>query len=232
MIEKLKIIFKNYGFYLFPIVIILVIAFLFIKINLPKIEEIDSVRQQLSSIKERLATLSAKSSLLSSLDENKLTSDLERINLILPDGKDAPSILRTLETSASSSGVFVDELDLSPGRLATSQGTRGEKENEITIKVVIKVTIPQVSVYLEKVTSVGRLIGLNTADISFTEGTDSAKANLELIAYHLLPTNIIAKVDEVLPIWEAQEKDILNQVFQREVITPGFSPAGKTDLFK
>lgn len=234
MNEKFKNIFKNYGFYLWPVLVVVVISVIFMKINLPKISEINSVRRELSSIKERLAKLSTKSQFLTSLDEEKLKGDFEKINLVLPDGKDAPSILRTLEVSASSSGIFLENLDLSPGKLATGEGTRGEKQNEIPLKVTVSGTISQIITYLAKITSVGRALGIKNLEISFSEGTASAKVNLELVAYFLFPPESAAKVDDPLPSLGPQENDTLTQVAQRELIIPQaiLSPAGKTDLFK
>lgn len=234
MKEKLGNIFQNYGFYLFPIIVISAMVVLFIKADLPKIGEINNVRRELSSIQERLAKLSAKSSLLTSLNEEKLKGDYEKTSLVLPDGKDAPSILRTLEVSASSSGVFLENLDLSPGKLATREGTRGEKQNEISLKVTVSGTISQITAYLAKITSIGRVLGVKSLEISLTEGTASAKVNLELVAYYLFPPQSTDKVDEPLPSLGTQENDVLSEVIQREIIIPQpiLPPFGKSDLFK
>ncbi|TSC53253.1 MAG: Uncharacterized protein LiPW16_448 [Microgenomates group bacterium LiPW_16] len=234
MKEKLGNIFQNYGFYLFPIIVISAMVVLFIKADLPKIGEINNVRRELSSIQERLAKLSAKSSLLASLNEEKLKGDYEKTSLVLPDGKDAPSILRTLEVSASSSGVFLENLDLSPGKLATREGTRGEKQNEISLKVTVSGTISQITAYLAKITSIGRVLGVKSLEISLTEGTASAKVNLELVAYFLFPPQSTDKVDEPLPSLGTQENDVLSEVIQREIIIPQpiLPPFGKSDLFK
>lgn len=238
MIEQLKTIFKNYGFYLWPVLVVVVIWVIFVRIDLPKISEINRVRQQLSGIKERLAKLSAKSNLLTSLDEEKLKVDLEKTNLVLPDGKDAPSILRNLEISASSSGIFLENLDLTPGKLATKGATPqigGEKSNEIPLRVAINGTTPQITAYLEKITSIGRSLGVKNLEINFGEGTASAKVNLELVAYFLLPPpSVGGGVEEALPTMRAQENDALTKISQRELLAPApiTSPAGKTDLFK
>ncbi|MBI5465095.1 type 4a pilus biogenesis protein PilO [Candidatus Gottesmanbacteria bacterium] len=234
MKEKLGNIFKNYGFYLFPIIAIVAIITLFVKIDLPKIGEIGGVRQQLSGIQERLAKLSAKSQFLASLDEEKLKGDYEKTSLVLPDGKDAPSILRTLEISASVSGIFLENLDLTPGKLATAGARIGEKQNEIPLKVTISGTTPQITTYLEKITSVGRALGIKNLEISFSEGTVSAKVNLELVAYYLFPPQSTGKVEESLPSLGTEENDTLSEINQRELTIPQpiLSPAGKTDLFK
>ncbi|MBI4999659.1 type 4a pilus biogenesis protein PilO [Candidatus Gottesmanbacteria bacterium] len=234
MKEKLGNIFKNYGFYLFPIIAIVAIITLFVKIDLPKIGEIGGVRQQLSGIQERLAKLSAKSQFLASLDEEKLKGDYEKTSLVLPDGKDAPSILRTLEISASVSGIFLENLDLTPGKLATAGARIGEKQNEIPLKVTISGTTPQITTYLEKITSVGRALGIKNLEISFSEGTVSAKVNLELVAYYLFPPQSTGKVEEPLPSLGTEENDTLSEINQRELTIPQpiLSPAGKTDLFK
>ncbi len=236
--DKLTFILKSYGFYFWPVLIVLLILIALVQIDLPKIEQIKAARQELTGIQEKLAKLTAKTDILEALDKNKIKSDYERTSLVLPDDKDAPSILRNIETSASSSGVTIDDLDLNPGKLATTSSKINEKSNEVAVKLTISGTAAQMSDFLKKMASVGRGTGVKSFDLTFAkEGSASAKTRLEVEAYFLLPEAVLAKVgkvDEPLPSLGKEQNAILGQILKRELLIPSSltSPAGKPDIFK
>lgn len=230
---NLRSLIANYSYYTLPVAMLVVIFVLFTKFDLPKLKEINEVRQQLSSIKQRWENLSTKSQLLANMNKEEVTGQLERTRLVLPDGKDAPSILRTLETAASSSGVFVENLDLAPGKLATGGSSVTEK-NEIPIRVTISGTLSQITNYLSSISRVGRAMEPNSLEATFPETTDSAKLNLELVAYFLFPNEKPKKVEDSLPVFNNEQEATLKEVYQREILSPVLLlPQGeKTDLFK
>lgn len=234
MREKLVSIVSLYGFYLWPILAAVVVLVLLVKIDLPKLEQMNQVRQQLSGIQERLTRLSNKRKLLDSLNEEKQRLDLEKTSLVLPDGKDAPSILRTVESSATFSGVLIEELDLIPGKLATHSADIGETPNEIPIKVTATGTLAQINTFLGRITSIGRAMGIDNLDITFSEGSTSAKLRLALIAYFMAPNPAVGGIEAALPMMGATEDEVLTEIYQREIPLPALiGPSfGKTDLFK
>lgn len=236
METNLRNLFKNYNFYIWPFLVGVIILVLLLKIDQPKIAEIALARQELSGIEERLNKLLTKSQLLGSLDKTKLSNDLTKVSLVLPDGKDAPSILRTLEAGASYSGVLVETIDLAPGKLASGSSVMGAAgQNEIPLRVTINGTKEQIITYLTKITSVGRTLGLKNMELVYNrEGTGSAKVNLELAAYFLLSSTASAKIDEALPALSEKENGLLSQILSRELLAPLVvsSSSGKTDLFK
>ncbi len=235
MKDKLIIYWENYSFYLWAVLGVIVVITLLIKIDLPKIEEINSKRQELAGIQERLDRLTTKSRVLSSLDNNKLKADTEKVNQVLPDGKDAPSILRNLEVSASISGVIIDDFGLVPGKLAIAT-TSGDKTNEIPIEIKVSGSVEQITVFLEKITTIGRAMGLKNLEIEFKEASASGKIKLGLAAYFLLPVDAIAKTDDInepLAAWGSQENETINKIYQREIPPVSQeSSSGKEDLFK
>lgn len=236
MKEKLVAILGNYGFYLWPALVLVTIVYLLVNIDLPKIREIQATRQELTGIQERLANLSAKSNLLASLNVSKLKEDQQKIDLVLPDGKDAPSILRNLEASATVSGVTINDFDLVPGKIAVAT-VSGEKSNEIPIKIEVSGTMPQIINFLEKITNIGRAMGLRNLEIELKEDSTSDKTRVEFVAYFLAPSEALAKVgnvDEPLSVWGPQENETLVKIYQRELLPPSsiVAPAGKPDLFK
>lgn len=233
MRKQLKYIYQGYGFYLMPLFITVAVITLFYKIDMPKLIEIDSIRRELSGIQERLSRLSAKRSLLTSLDEVKLKTEYEQTDLVLPDGKEAPSVLRNLEFSASTSGVFLENFSFAPGKLATEEGYQ-RKQNEVPLKVVISGTSSQITTFFRITTSVGRVVGLRNLEMAFKEGTASSRASLDLVAYFFLPPEIKFSVEEALPIWGNKESTALSKISEREILVPSpiITRTGKTDLFR
>lgn len=237
MKEKLIALFRKSKFYLLPVFSAGVILFLFFKIDAPQIEQIAERRHELSGIQERYAKILAKSRFLENLNEDKLRSDYEKVTAVLPEGKDAPSILRLVETAASSSGVTIESLNFVPGKIATESGNLppppGGKQQEIPVTLTVSGTIDQIAACLKTIFNSGRLMTLKNLMISFPEGKP-VKANLTLGAYYFFAVESPQKIDEPLKELGSKENEVLVQVLQRELILPPpiLSPSGKTDLFK
>lgn len=223
--------FDQYGFYLFPLVVLVVVVFLFFNNDLPLIEKLAALRRDNSATQERLAALSAKSDLLSGLNKKELESQYRDLNYILPDGKDAPSVLRTIDAAASASGVFLVNLDLTPGALATQSG----KQSEIPIKLVVSGTFSQIIVFTGELANLGRAESIKTLDAVFDRNSLVFTSSYELRAFYLSPAlSSVPKVDDPLLAISASEKETLSRALKRSLLVPQtiLLPSPKIDLFK
>ncbi|MCL4382203.1 MAG: type 4a pilus biogenesis protein PilO [Patescibacteria group bacterium] len=234
MKTKLLNFFYKYGLFLWPSLVFLVMIVLFVKVDLPKIGEIDVTRRELSGIQERLSRLVTKSSLLANQDNRKLQEDLNKINFVLPDGKDAPSILRIVDFAASSSGVTLQKLDLAPGKIASFSAASGEQDI-LPVQTAVEGRYDQLETFFEKLFHTGRALGLQKAEMTFTETTGSAKLAIDLVAYFLpFPNQEKMKIDDPLPKRSDKEEQILKIIYERELLPPTQTnfPQGKPDVFK
>lgn len=229
MKEKLILYFPPF----FTGVVILVI---FLTIDLPKINEILSVRQRLNNIQERLSKLSNKEKLLSVLNVNDLNDKYKKISLVLPDGKDAPSILRNLEASASYSGVILAGFSFTPGKIATeSPVLKAQDTNELSLKISVKGAETQMVDYLKKITFLGRAMTIKSVSLDLKSSSDSASLGLDANAHLLIPPAKEPQIDDPLVDLNDQEKEALNQVLNRDLLLPQViiaSSSGKLDLFQ
>lgn len=236
MKTKLLNFFYNYGLFLWPLLVLVVMIVLFVKIDLPKIGEIDVVRRELSGIQERLSRLVTKSNILASQDNNKLQEDLDKINFVLPDGKDAPSILRVVDFAATASGATLQTLDLSPGKIASFAANLPQGEqNALPVQTTVEGRYDQVETFFEKLFSAGRALGLQKVEMTFPEATGAAKISLDLVAYFLPSSNQEkTEVDDPLPERSDKEEQILKIIYERELLPPTQTnfPLGKPDVFK
>lgn len=231
MKQKLLSYLDKYGFYLLPLIMVVVIVFLFFNYDLPLIEKLISLRRDNLNIQERLAGLSAKSNLLQELNFAQLQNDYGNLNYILPDGKDAPGILRTVDAAASASGITIVSLDLTPGILATESG----KQSEIPIKVVVSGSISQITGFTGELTNLGRVLVIKTLDAVFEKTSPMVTASYEIRAFYLSPAlaNIVKLDDPLLEI-NPNENETLSRALRRSLLAPKtiLLPQPKPDLFK
>lgn len=220
----------QYGFYLFPLVMVVVVAFLFFNNDLPLIEKLINLQKENAAIQEKLAGLSAKSNLLAGLNFGELQNDYGNLGYILPDGKDAPSILRTIDSAASVSGIALVSLDLNPGTLATESG----KQSEIPIKVVVSGSISQITGFTGELMNLGRVLSVKTLDAVFEKTSPMVKASYEIRAFYLSPSSAVSKVDDPLLEINPNENETLSKALKRSLLPPQtiLLPSPKTDLFK
>lgn len=237
MENDLKTLLASYKIYLLPVVTILLMLIIFAEIDMPKIDEIKKLHQELIGIEERLAKITTKSNFLANLDEVKLKDELEKVKLVLPDDKDPPSILRNLEKASALSTITIEDLGLIPGKIATIAATTGNNTTEIPVKLNVNGTISQMGDYFDKTINLGRAIGLKTIDGNLTDKDDTIHVQLELIAYFFLPTDADAKIKQIeqpIATWGSKENNVLTQILQRDLLPPSVQAPteGKTDIFK
>lgn len=230
MKQKFDSYFGQYGFYLLPLAILAVVIFLFLNNDLPLIEKLVNLRRNNLAARERLAVLSAKSDLLTGLNQRELENNYQNLSYILPDGKDAPSILRTIDTAALASGVVILSLDLAPGTLATESG----KQSEIPIEVTVSGNFSQIAGFTAELVNLGRVLTVKTLDAVFEKTSANVKASYEIRAFYFSPSSIVAKVDEPLLEINSNEKETLVKALKRFLLVPQtiLIPSPKTDLFK
>jgi Tfp pilus assembly protein PilO len=228
---------KSSGHYFYPLVALIIVLVIFYNIDAPKMGEINVLRQELVTIQDRLAKLTAKSTVLTGVTEEKLRGDLERVNLVLPDGKDAPSIVRSIEYCSSTSSILVESFGFTPGKLATQTAiVSEERTNEIPLKASVTGKTTDLGNFLKLIASVGRAMAIRGLELRFTDPvrTDDGKIGLDLSAFFLLPPPFSGKVDEPLPNWGTKENSALSGVYSREVLSPEMiiPSTGKIDIFK
>lgn len=231
MKQQLDAYFSKYAFYLLPLVSLAVIIFLFLNNDLPLIGKFVNLRRDNSVVQEKLAGLLAKSALLSGLNQKELESQYQSLGYILPDGKDAPGILRTIDAAASSSGATIVNLDLTPGKLATESG----KESEIPIKVTVSGNFSQIINFTGELINSGRALSVKTLEAIADEASSGFTASYEIRAFYLSPAVMdVLKVNNPLLEMSPNEKQTLFKALKRPLLAPQtiLIPSPKTDLFK
>lgn len=230
MKQKFALYFSKYSFYFLPLIILAVVIFLFFNNDLPLISKMTNLYKENLGAKERLSRLSMKADLLSGLNFQELDANYKKLGYVLPDGKDAPGVLRTIDAAASVSGVAIVNLDLTPGSLSTESG----KDSEIAIKVTVLGNLSQIIDFTGQLTNLGRALSLKTLEITLDKTTQALSASYTLRAFFLSSPSLANKVDDPLLEINPKEQETLFKVLKRSLLPPQAIPLPfpKVDLFK
>lgn len=221
---------EQYSFYFLPLMVFVVVAFLFFNNDLPLIEKLLNLQKENANIQERLDILSAKSGLLGTVDFAQTQKNYKDLNYILPDSKDAPGILRTIDAAASASGATIIKLDLTPGKLATESG----KQSEIPIGLSVSGNFSQITGFTLELMNLGRALGIKTLSATFEKTLSTITVSYEIRGFYFSPPAVASKVDDPLSEISVNEKETLAKALKRSLLAPQIIllPSPKTDLFK
>ena len=247
-LSGVKKIIAKYRPYLMPVLALVLIISLTTTFVEPKISEIVSLQQKLTSSKARLDRLTQKANLLNSLDQTELRTKFKNLEGALPSEKDIPSFLVAMQNIANEASVSVDKVELSAGSISTTSAasqttkanTKDSKPDLVSAKVTITGTFTGLKQFLDKTSQARRLLNIKGINLG---GSAAQKANgpisLDLIFsiyYQALPTSlgeISSSLPEILPeedkIYETIVKYPLYSTFEG---TGAMSiPVGKSDPF-
>lgn len=142
----------------------------------PKITEIGNLRKQVAEKQGEVDRLKKSWNYLSTVDQNKLRSDLEIATAALPDDKKVSGVVSGVSKVASASGVALLSLNFSPGRVSTQAAVESEKvlispevSNRLNVKsldanITITGSLSQAKIFLQKLASASQILGVESVD--------------------------------------------------------------------
>ena len=108
---------------------------LFFLLLFPRIQQVQTHRQELRAYQEQLQSSTEKLSLLQNVNQTQLFQQKEKINALLPTYKPLLPLIGRLEQLSIASNVIVTSFETSPGELSTSSGSL-KKESSSARKLV------------------------------------------------------------------------------------------------
>lgn len=226
---------------------VLVCAIVLILVVWPKMSQALKIRATNAEFSSRIAAFSTKLSILSSLDEKQLESQLGSAEQILPSDKAVFSFVRQIEAASSKNGVILDKVDVAPGILSgadseiavPSAGVVVEAAPKIQVKISIQSDYRAFLSFFRDLYSVPRVIGIR--DLSISSGTGEngniLSSSFVVDAYwKSLPTELGSIESPVVDL-TSEEKKMLESVKAVEVASGATSsavpavPTGRSDLF-
>lgn len=116
-INTLKFLYGKYKDFLVPLVVIIACFILLIKFVVPQFRALFTIGREAKKAESQLSIFKNKFSLLSSLGDSTLDSQLQIVNSALPTNKDFIGTINAISNAASASGVGVGEFQLQIGDL-------------------------------------------------------------------------------------------------------------------
>lgn len=239
----------------FVIAIVLGLAsvFLVLVVIRQQITMSNTLRKQAQSESEVVEKLESKLRALEEVQSLPLFSREEQIHTVLPSRKPVFQLLSSLKEISEISGVYLSDINLSPGLLSTGsatvskteaqkkqKSTAGAEEMLITLKATGRRR--NMNQFLENVNRISPLsdvtkLKINTTGsiLSLNDNTAEFESELEISSY-FFQKSIAAQVEEALPEIGAKEQNALNALddfYTREFSQPEtIIEGGLIDLFE
>jgi Tfp pilus assembly protein PilO len=237
MPSKLSFNFNKYKLFLLPAIILLLVCVSGLFLLKPKINQVLSIRQNLSSQKNKLAQLTTKVTALQGLDEVELEERTKVLLGALPSQKDLPGALMTIKSLTTTTGLELRGIQVEPGEISTesAQPETTQKYNLPFLEFKIRVggNQTQLKDFLTKLVLTAPLMRVAAMEISQAEG-EAIEADLKLDTFFLPLPSTLGTAEKPLAAITPQEEVIYQQLTK---ISPGqtgtFSPipSGKENPF-
>jgi len=118
--ENIKILYKHYKAFLVPIGVILVSILAIIYIIFPQVQQYFNSQSLVVVEQQKLNTIKANYSLLTSLDDAQIAANLKILSQALPPQKDFAGIIDAIAYVSAKTGVSVGNFEFSLGDLSAS----------------------------------------------------------------------------------------------------------------
>jgi Tfp pilus assembly protein PilO len=119
-VENIKILYKHYKAFLMPLGVILISILIIIYIIFPQIQQFFNSQSLVGIEQQKLDTIKANYSLLTSLDDAQIAANLKILSLALPPQKDFAGIIDAIAYVSAKTGVSVGNFEFSLGDLSAS----------------------------------------------------------------------------------------------------------------
>lgn len=215
----------------------------------PLIQKTIDLNTENSSLSAEVDLLNNKVSVLQSIDENMMRSDLQTLLSAVPSDKSLGTLLGTLDGLTGKTGVSSGNFSLSKlGSLATESAQRLTADeqavgsNILPFTISLTGTLDQMRGFLATSISVRRLFRVRTFDVSFLKaGTESGtmvSANVAMDTFYSPLPSAIGSVSQPLTALTSTDTDLIAKVAAMPLLVqtsatlpPPTAGAGKPDPF-
>jgi len=118
--ENLTILYKHYKDFLLPFGVIVISVLVIVYVIFPQIQQYFNSQDLVKAEQQKLDALRNNYSLLTSLDDATIASDLSSLSFALPAEKDFAGIIDAISYVSAKTGVTVGNFEFSLGNLSTS----------------------------------------------------------------------------------------------------------------
>lgn len=241
--KTLKDSLQGFKIYLFPAFTLGVILILFNFLVKGKIEDVFEVQKEIKGQRERLSRLVEKQTALSALDEEALRGQFLLANEALPSKREAAGFLVQIERVALESGLFVKNVSLEGGEIATQSGEKEEgastpkkKKDQFVSQVEIEGKVDQVADFIRKLLESRRIVQVSKVElIAPSSGaviaTPSAtKATLTIDVFFKILPESMGEVESPLPQLSPRESEVYDTIALYPLLSEPLSWGGGLEM--
>lgn len=241
MVRIKRIIRQYHGFVIAGSILVFCALAIFTAV-VPGIRVTLSLYEQFQTLTHETETLASKLSYLESLDEDKLTNQLQALVAALPLDKSIPSIFATIDGLAAQSGVSITDIVLeSPGSIATGSAinaavSKSSGSPELMLSLSAQGSLDEMRHLFGQIQNVRRLLSIKNFDVNINaSGFVNFHGGL-VTYYRALPANF-DRSTQALPVITEKEEALLGKVASMESLSQAMisrssvSGSGKTDPF-
>jgi Tfp pilus assembly protein PilO len=226
----LKKIFHEYQGLIVSVGILVISGFGLLVGVVPLMQKAIDVNDECSTLSGDVNVLNNKISVLETVNEDSMRSDLQTLLSAVPSDKSFLTLLGTLDGLTAKSGVSMGALSLTkPGSLSTASAERLTADeqavgsNILPFTVNISGTFDQVHAFMTLATSIRRLFRVRTFDISFV-GPDSALATVDMDAFYSPLPSTIGSAHQLLTALTSSDTDLIAKVAAMDLLVTAATP--------
>ncbi|MCX6793784.1 MAG: type 4a pilus biogenesis protein PilO [Candidatus Gottesmanbacteria bacterium] len=242
--QQLKKIFREYQWLIISIGILLMCGFGFVLGVVPLAQKAIDLNNEYSSLSAEVNALNNKASILQTIDEDTIRSNMQTLLSAVPYDKSLPTLLGTLDGLTAKTGVSVESFSLSkPGSLATvsarslNAGEQAVGSNILPFTINVSGTFDQIRAFLTAATSVRRFFRIRTFDVSFVNA-DTVSANIAMDAFYSPIPSSIGSVSQPITALTSTDNDLIAKIAAMQLfettsatLPPPSAGAAKPDPF-
>lgn len=203
----------------FPSIVFLISLFSIGKFLYPKASQTFVFHQRLKQNETQVLKLEKKAAFLKEQKEQNIAGLYEKIDQVFPSEKDVAKLLISLEGLKKDSGLKIEEMDLSPGLLATEEAKLSKSsKKEFNFRLSLRGSYDKLSDFLRKLEKTAPLTSVEKAQLRFTRGKEDVGVNLSFKAYYLpSKANFRTPLDKPLPELTPSLKNTLERILDFKI---------------
>lgn len=231
-LDNLMVLYRHNKAFLLPVGVIVVSVLIIIYIIFPQIQQYFNSQSLVNAEQQKLNTLKANYSLLSSLDDVQIDVDLKTLSLGLPGQKDFAGIIDAINYVSAKTGVSVGNFEFSLGNLSATNFA-GTAYPSTKIDVSLKGDPKNIANFVQEIVKTMPVAEVSSVNISGNIGS-----LVILFYYKPFPSQNISDETQVVPLSVSQQALIKqvsswnsaggagSQVFSTNLATPSANAAG------
>jgi Tfp pilus assembly protein PilO len=219
--ENLVVLYKHYKEFMLPIGVIIVSILVIFYIVFPQIQQYFTSQDSVKAEQQKLTTLKNNYSLLASLSDATIASNLQTLSLALPPQKDFAGIIGAITYLSAKTSVSVGDFEFSLGNLSASN-FGGTAYPSTKIDISLRGNTKDIIKFTHEISKSMPIAEVTELDVSGSSGTVTV-----LFYYKAFPAQNISAQAQIVPL-SANQLSLVNDISTWNSIgglsSPVFSP--------